>query len=227
MISIDSDTIINGPLDEICDMDLKGYVLAGTYDCGLNDYKEIIGLKKSDKYYNAGVLILNQKEWIENNCQEKFLNHIKNVRSKYYLCEQDIMNIIFRDKIKYLDIKFNLNCGLYIFGVKQSYKLYNLNEDFYTPVKEIKEAMKHPIIYHCMGDLTGRPWEVKNSHPQKDLFYKYIKISPWNDFVPKTKRTNIAKVQQFLYKILPEKIYIPIHRYAKKRTLIKMNGRTL
>ena len=48
IFKLDADTIIKGPLDEICTFDFAGNYLAATFDCTLNTYKPMVGLTEDD-----------------------------------------------------------------------------------------------------------------------------------------------------------------------------------
>lgn len=216
ILQLDGDTVINGPLDELCNIDLSNHLMAATYDCTLNKYKRLIGIPEHDKYYNCGVLLINQNKWVELECEEKIVNHLKNVRSGYYTVDQDILNVLFRKEIKYLNLKYNFNSGFYIFGINESLKMYALKPDYYHTFEDIRNEYNSPTIYHCMGAMTGRPWEIDSIHPQNSIFDKYINMSPWRNFEKiKVKRKFIFRMQRKLYIILPKVLYIPIHRLAQ------------
>ena len=224
IFQLDGDTVINGSLSELIDIDLTGYILAATYDCTMNKYKSLIDIPETDKYYNGGVLLINQDMWRSEHCEERIVDHLKNVRNGYYTVDQDILNVLFRDKIKYLDLKYNFNSGFYIYGIKESLKMYGLREPYYNSVSEIQTAYDHPVIYHCMGAMTGRPWEKDSIHPQNDIFDRYLALSPWKDFEKATiARKRIFRIQRRLYQILPRSMYIPLHMIAQKRYLTAMN----
>ena len=224
IFQLDGDTVINGSLAELIDMDLTGYILAATYDCTMNKYKSLIDIPETDKYYNGGVLLVNQDVWKSENCEEQIINHLKNVRNGYYTVDQDILNVLFRDKFKYLDLKYNFNSGFYIYGIKESLKMYGLKEPYYNSVDEIKKAYDKPVIYHCMGAMTGRPWEKDSIHPQNAIFDRYLALSPWKDFEKAAvTRKRIFKIQRKLYQILPRRMYIPLHMAAQNRYLSNMN----
>jgi len=224
IFQLDGDTVINGSLAELIDMDLAGYVLAATYDCTMNQYKSLIGIPETDKYYNGGVLLINQEMWRSEHCEERIVDHLKNVRNGYYTVDQDILNVLFRDKIKYLDLKYNFNSGFYIYGIKESLKMYGLREPYYNSVEEIQKAYDNPVIYHCMGAMTGRPWEKDSIHPQNGIFDRYLALSPWKDFEKATvARKRIFRIQRRLYQILPRSMYIPLHMIAQRRYLNNMN----
>ena len=224
IFKLDADTIVKGPLDELCDMDLHGCYLAATYDCTLNDYKEMVGLTPDDFYHNAGIILFDQKAWIDHQCEKQLIDHIHNCRNNYYLCEQDLMNVVFRGKIAYLPVKYNLISGFYIFGAELSYKLYQLNRLAFSPLSEVEEAMEHPLVHHLMGAMTGRPWEAKNTHPLKKEFQEILADSLWKGWVPNSsKRSFVFRMQKFLHSILQDWAYIRIHRYMNRRYLRRKN----
>ena len=224
IFQLDGDTVINGSLMELIDMDLTGYILAATYDCTMNTYKSLIDIPETDKYYNGGVLLVNQDMWKSEHCEERIIDHLKNVRNGYYTVDQDILNVLFRDKFKYLDLKYNFNSGFYIYGIKESLKMYDLKAPYYNSVEEIQKAYDNPVIYHCMGAMTGRPWEKDSIHPQNAIFDRYLALSPWKDFEKASvSRKRIFRIQRKLYQILPRRMYIPLHMAAQNRYLSNMN----
>lgn len=228
VLQLDGDTIINGPLDELLEMDLQGCVCAATYECLLNEYKKMIGVPERDKYYNCGVLLINKNFWDEYDCENKIVHHLTHVRNRYFTVDQDIINVLFRDKITYMHLKYNFNSGFYMYGIKESFKIYNLSEEYYSTLEQINEAYQAPVIYHCMGAMTGRPWEQGNVHPQNDIYDKYKALSPWKDVEKKVvKRSLIFRLQRRLYLLLPRPVYAPIHRFALWLYLKKRNSSAL
>ncbi|KKT74961.1 MAG: glycosyl transferase, family 8 [Microgenomates group bacterium GW2011_GWA2_44_7] len=224
ILQLDGDTIVDGSLKGLCDTDLKGYVCAATYDCTMNSYKQMIDIPLTDKYYNCGVLLVNQNEWRNYKCQDKIVEHLSKVRNGYYTVDQDIINVLFRDRIKYLSLTYNFNSGFYIYGIKESLKMYDLKPEYYSTYEEIEKVMKSPKLIHCMGAMTGRPWEQDSIHPQNKIFDHYRALSPWkNHEKVKVKRKLIFKIQRALYQMLPRALYIPLHRIGQRHYLSNMN----
>lgn len=228
ILQLDGDTIINQPLDELLEMDLANHICAATYASIINDYKEMIGLVSTDKYYNCGVLLINVDEWKKNQCEEKIIHHLLHERNRYFIVDQDIINVLFRNKIKYLHLKYNFNSGYYIYGIKGSFKIYGFKKECYSDIRLVEEAYKKPYIYHCMGAMTGRPWEQDNIHPQNKEYDYYLAKSPWSKEPKKVvQRSLIFRLQRRLYLILPLFLYLPIHRIALKKYMKDMNTSVL
>ena len=224
ILQLDGDTVINGSLEELCDMDISDSILAATYDCTMNDYKKLIDIPLTDKYYNGGVLLINQHKWINEECEKKIVEHLKNVRNWYYTVDQDILNVLFRKQFKYLNLTYNFNSGFYIYGIKESLKMYDLKDEYYDTIENIEKVYDDPIIYHCMGAMTGRPWEENSIHPQNEIYRKYMAISEWKDEPLKVvKRTKIFTIQRFMYLHFPKWIYIKFHQIAQHRYLSNKN----
>lgn len=218
LLQIDGDTIINGPLDGLVTMDLQDNICAATIDSVLTDYKKMIGIPQSDRYFNCGVMLIDTNNWITHSARSRILNHLRNVRSKYFVVDQDIINILFRKEILPLDPTYNYNSGLDIYGIDYTYKIYRLDETSYFNKNRLHELQRtRPIINHCMGAQTGRPWELDSIHPQNAIFDHYLELSPWScqDKI-KPNRSRIFVIQRYLYTHLPMSVYWVIHRYALK-----------
>ena len=224
ILQLDGDTIINESLAPLCDLDLGGYIMAATYDCVMNDYKALVGIPPTDKYYNCGVLLVNQTEWRKQGCEEQITQHLKQERAGYINVDQDILNRLFRHKVKYLDPRYNLNAGFYVYGIKESFWIYKLKPEYYSTYKEIEAACQKPAINHCMGAMTGRPWETNSIHPQNSLYDKYLALTPWKGSEKKkVQRSKMFKLQRFLYRLLPRGLYARIHQLGLNRYYLSVN----
>lgn len=226
VLQLDGDTIINGNLEHLCDLDFGECVIAASGEPSmLKEYKKCIGIGNSEKYYNCGVLLFSLKNWKKYNCEKTITDHLTNERNKYFIVDQDILNVLFRKQFYTLSATYNFVPGFYLYGLEGMYKLYELNENNYFDINEIKQIMKSPIINHCMGSFTGRPWTKNNIHPQNDLYNKYLSMSPWKD-IPKidVKMNMMFKLQRLCYKILPKSLYLEVHRYILKTWLKKMDN---
>ncbi len=225
ILQLDGDTIINGKLDYLIDLDLEDYVCAATRDCVLTSYKEAIGLNRDEFYYNCGVMLISVDNWRKAHCTERIVFHLNNVRNKYFVVDQDIVNVLFRNEIKYISATYNFNACFYLYGVERSFDIYNLTDDIYIPKKELQSILdKGPVINHCMSAMCGRPWEHGSIHPQNALFDSYLEKTEWSNQDKLTvKRSFVFRAQRFLYVHLPLSLYWVIHRAFLTMWMNKQN----
>lgn len=216
VLQIDGDTVINGPLDELIDFEMGDSICAATYDCVLTEYKTRLGIAREEHYYNCGVMLISRKNWNEHRCTERIINHLLNVRSRYFVVDQDILNVLFRDEMTYFDLTYNFNACFYIYGVDYTFKIYHLEDDIYIPNAHIKKVLSEgPIINHCMSAMTGRPWEHNSIHPQNELFDRYLAKTEWTDDDKLTvRRSFVFRAQRRAYEMLPLPIYWRFHRWV-------------
>lgn len=103
VIHMDADTIICDSLEDMWNIDLtdKWYAMCNEQ---YGKYK-IFG----DKYYNAGVFVLNLEQMRKDGIQDQMVEYLNTVPQPY--CEQDAFNkyAIEQDKIVEMPIRFNEN----------------------------------------------------------------------------------------------------------------------
>lgn len=109
-IYIDVDTLTNGSLKDLWDIALDDYALAACQDTFIDIehayYKSSIGLDKNI-YFNAGILLLNLKKWREENVFQCSIDWVNKYRDVIKYQDQDILNGIFKDKVKIINNRFN------------------------------------------------------------------------------------------------------------------------
>lgn len=228
ILQLDGDTIINASLRPLLETDISDYVCAAVYECTQNEYKEMIGIPADDLYYNCGVLWVNLDNWRAEHCTDRIIEHLTQVRNRYWSVDQDIINVLFRNRIKMIDVTYNYNSGFYIYGVDEAFRIYGLDRPTYYTRDYVRQRYAHPVLNHCMGAATGRPWELDSIHPQNGLFDHYLRMSPWADYQKMgKKRSPLFRAQRFLYQVLPRPLYVPLHKLILTRYLRRMNSQAV
>lgn len=187
-IYLDSDTIVNTDLTELFSTDIFEYYLAGVLH-PVYYFNNLILRKESLEYINAGVLLLNLDKLRADSVQEQFLKLIpQNLKGN----DQDIINIVCNNKIKFLPFKYNVmpKCKIFV-GDKKISKIYD--------EKKFKEAFENPAIIHWAN--PEKPWEYK------DLMFfeywsKYFKLSPVNDRKLNLRSFNLHSIKHFFEEIV-------------------------
>lgn len=103
---IDADILCTGPLDEVAQISLDNHVLAAVQDSSMKlaDITNL-GLPATHRYFNSGVLLIHCQNWLTFEVVEKFTQLIG--QREYEYPDQDVLNLILKGHIEYLDEKFN------------------------------------------------------------------------------------------------------------------------
>lgn len=211
VIYFDSDSVILESLDELWNLNLDDYYVAGVLDTVAKGAKLKIGLKEKDNYVNSGMLLINLKRWRKDNIEEKFLDFIKEHNGNVYHHDQGVINGVLNKKILIINPKYNCNSNFYIFKVEEIKDIYMIN-DYYSQ-QEVNEAIDNPIFLHYTPGFFNRPWMNNCKHPLKKEYIKYKELSPWkqSDLFTDNRKWKI-KFLVFLYYILPKKAFIRLYK---------------
>lgn len=213
VLFINGHTIINGPLDELIDLDFKNNVMALGYDCLINDHKLTIGLAEDDGYYNCGIMLINHKKWLQDGIAKTVKSHLQE-KSDYVIADQDLCNVLFKGQIKTLNSTYNYSSAYYAYDIKKLLKLNNLSPDYFYSYEELMENYYSPKIIHSLFGVTGKPWEQGNKHPQRLLWKKYIDMTPWRNI---SKPVAVRTLTWRLYDVLPKSIFMFLYMVAVRR----------
>lgn len=167
VIYCDGDVIFRRGLNDLYNEDIENFYVGGVldfYDDKLFiKYLNEIGLNW-DYYINAGVLLINSNLWRINKLDEAIKKHLY---TKYEYQDQDIINILCRDKIKYLSPVYNFNSNKYctfMSGKESPTDRYNVN---------MEELIKNIHIIHYCG---LKPWNTMSQFLSGD-WYAYYALS--------------------------------------------------
>lgn len=203
VVYLDCDTIVNESIDELFEMDVSNYYVAGVTECMDLAYKNKIGLKKNDIYVNSGVLIINLKQWRVNNLSRVIDKLIFEKHTLYKYPDQDIINVACREKIMMLPLKFNVISQLLGFKYEK-YLEYRNSKDFYSEKEYIEACNKPYIVHYASGFTFARPWFSESDHPYANLFIEsYKKANGKMDFWGKDNRTVVQKIVNYMYGCFP------------------------
>ena len=214
VLCLDSDTLVMGSLKELWNLDMGENILAGVSDCiNVKAYSKKFLLAANDIYCNAGIFLINLKEWRRNEIEKKIRQVIRAQNGNVFFVEQTLMSSVCRGKI--LKLKPNYNCytSMYCFSYKNVIR-WRRPINYYTE-NEISDAKLNPIVVHFTRNfyMSSRPWVEGCEHPMKDVYRKYMLMTPWKDLW-KNDMTIKKKLTKKLLHILPEwmlayVIYIP------------------
>jgi lipopolysaccharide biosynthesis glycosyltransferase len=176
IIYLDVDTVVQGDLAEIWDIDIADRHLLAVPDvCDplisgtghLTGYKDF-GIADDWKYFNAGVLVINLEKWRTDQTADKILDFLKTYPQYVLFADQDGLNMVLANQWGELPPKWNQMHAIHDF---QSWQESPYSEEDY------QSALHDPAVIHFT--TVPKPWQAGCIHPQRDLFYKYLDMTPW------------------------------------------------
>ena len=164
---LDSDTVVTGSLKELANYDFKEpgspalFAVMEIPEQNEFNSKRISDMGyQTDRYFNAGVLLVNLEKWRAGDMSKKLIEMASRYMDQLIFWDQDVLNMFFANNWGPLDSKYNA---------------LNL----------IWKRKKEPLIIHFAGG--SKPWNYLNRHPYKACYFKYLKLTPfggnrYNDF---------------------------------------------
>lgn len=180
MIYLDSDTVVDGSLNELWADSLEGYYM-GVVETNPTIYYKELGLKKGDRFFNDGMAIVNVKYCREQNLIEKVLVVVKEFDGNPPTLSEGVLNKVCYGKVKYISLRYNLMAGI-LFYVKLDPD--HTAKRLHYSKEELINSCNNPVVIHYLTAFYNRPWLSSCTHPYKDRYYYYQSMSPWKDEVP-------------------------------------------
>lgn len=176
-IYLDIDLIVDMDILELWEQRLTVSNVAGAIDLVCLNYKNDPEFKYQESmedrdkyaYINSGVMIINIKSWYEQNIIEKFRQSGENLKDVIQFIDQDIINDVFREKVNYLDEKYN----------KLSYKFDGM---------PFENKLTDNYIIHFAG--PGKPWLKGTCSAWSESNFSLVKYA---------KYVKLTKVKELYY----------------------------
>lgn len=164
VLYLDGDMIVTEPLDELFATDLTGFYAGVVEEKGAFQAQNL--QLKSGHYFNAGMILFNVAELKGHDLLKDALEYYIKNKERIVQHDQDILNGIWDEKVKFLEQKFN--------------------------VPSFVKKFPNPTIIHYTG-FVKKPWHAYCRHPLKNEWLKYAQMSPYRKspkqlFIFKLKR---------------------------------------
>ena len=159
-IYLDSDTLICDDIADLFSYDISNCYLAAVVDSDISKVPyNNMGNLDLEKYFNAGVLVLNLAKLRNDNKVEEFLSSID---MNWQLNDQDILNKSCLGKVIFLEGKYN----------RFSYSA---------------ESGDDSVVIHFLGDPGMRPWQYLHANMAED-WWKVASIFEDTSIYKETRR---------------------------------------
>ena len=153
-IYIDSDTVIQGDISELYREDIGNYYLAACVEQVMvqtevfgNYVERVLGISRN-KYFNAGIMLINCKKFRKEFVLEQFAELLETYNF-IVTQDEDYLNVICKGKVKYLHPKWNV-------------------QTYGTPPCKMEESA---VIHYIM---QNKPWHFSDCM-YEEVFWKYAK----------------------------------------------------
>lgn len=183
-IYLDCDMVVIGDISELFSIELGNNYVAGANDIqhyeSKNYVKNVLNID-TNSYINSGVLVINCDAFRQYDLKGKCFDILKNSQIKFRYPDQDILNLVCKDKILFLEQKWN-----YIWHYNFSH--YNrselsLSDKDKTDYQAYSQDMK---IIHYTSNI--KPWNNYNIYLSKYFFdyarqtisFKDVIFNRWN-----------------------------------------------
>ena len=176
LLYIDCDTVINGSLSELFEMDMKGKTVCAVPEPTI--YKSVlksIGFSEAEPYFNAGVLLIDFKKWVSEDVSGRLVDYYKENGKRLFCADQDAINYVLRGETGMLSPEFNFFTNYKYF----SYEFLKKESPSYGDIGKaaFERAKSSPRIIHYLG--TERPWLRGNLNPYRKIYRKWLELSPY------------------------------------------------
>ena len=163
---LDSDIIITGDISELYNTDMGNNLVGAVPDMAVQntpvfiEYVENALGVKAERYFNAGILLMNLKEMRTWNFEDKFIELLGKYKFRVAQ-DQDYLNVLTKDRVKYVDNSWNVQ-----------------------PIPENRCKFNEINLIHY--NMLWKPWMFEDTI-YKETFWVYAKESPLYDCILKVR----------------------------------------
>lgn len=164
---LDADMAIVDDLMPLWRTDMGDYPIAAAPDTLDDNSNARLSLPADNVPFNAGVLLINMPVWRRENlratCVDWAMNHEEVLRH----CDQDALNAVLIDRVKYVSVKWNLQAPTTV----EILKSLGLSE------AEALAVLRKPSIVHY--STMRKPWRYKDRANYEGIYMRYLRRTPW------------------------------------------------
>lgn len=242
VLYLDSDICVHQSIDDIFNIDDGGKEVLAIRDSwglmqngvdvntiiGRIEYMHVeLGIENIQNYFNSGVIMFN----ISNINLDEYISKFKyaSLIKELLYPDQDILNVIFKDKVKYLSWKWNFQyCEL---EYNSHFKEIILPEY----AEDVLEAFKYPCIIHYTS--PRKPWNTPDAW-LSEIFWMYARKTPfYEEIIYNNCKSSIkecifnikekmpqSNTNSFVKRVNKANRYSLFECFLSKKTKTKWNG---
>lgn len=206
LLYLDCDIVIVGDISEYWNTPLSDETgVAAVADMGCDEAAryEILKYPMEDSYFNAGVLLINLDYWRKNDVAHACVDYFHKYPERILFNDQDLLNSILHKNKILVDLKWNVQDAFYR-RPKQMDEAWR---------KKFADVLKHPVILHY---TNRKPWEYDSQHPLREVYFKYLDLTPWKG--QRVLHNPVNRLKRF-FRLLPFYIGLRKPKYIQLNVL--------
>ena len=177
-IYLDGDIIVKGDLLELFNTDISDYYAAVVRDVPqvLFD-KPLIDTGSGRDYFNSGVMLLNLELLRKEQVKDTLIATKKSLTNDT-LMDQNVFNIVFKDRVLQLPVKYNILYANLLRSWENHNVLQRLNNAYNSNYRSLDDIFQNGVIIHFSS--PDKPWKYFDAPLADEWLYYYIK-SPFGE----------------------------------------------
>lgn len=175
VLFLDADMVIRKSIRPLWETNLDEYTHAATIAAGMDDYPAEIGLPQNSFYFNAGMMLINLQAWRKHRVFERGCDLISHEARRLKWWDQDVLNLLLHNSWYPLDLTWNAQPFVYSDSLSAEYSYWDRYQKF-----NYWEAKSDPAVVHFVGGGNAKPWHYFCTHPFKQDYLNYLKVTPWH-----------------------------------------------
>ncbi len=197
LLYLDCDLVVKRDVAKLYETELDNNSLAAVIrDRGLcllsnvSDFwrkyvREVIGLDNVKQYFNAGVLLMNVRQMVREDILSQLLETLEKRVGSLRLNDQDVMNIVFKGRTSFLDVRWNVESSITLHVNDWMQKMAA------SDLFEYLTSRGDPWIVHYCGHK--KPWNSAYDDPLSTYFWHYARKTPFYETILYEHIANIQK----------------------------------
>ena len=158
VLYLDADLVVVDDLMGFWQVDIEGKFVAAVENPFFDRYQSL-GMNQDWGYFNAGVLLINCKQWRDYSVKKRALAFLTEYKSNALMFDQDALNSVFSGDWVRVDPKWNMQTIMLR-------RFRELKDDI-----KIQSAVSSPKIIHY--STSSKPWYRLDSHPMREIFLDF------------------------------------------------------
>lgn len=173
VLYLDADIVVNGSIENLFKEKIEDYYIGAVENPGFSRHSEL-KMNPSSSYFNSGVMLMNLKKWKKDDLADRVIDFVENNPTVIKFVDQCGLNAVIDGNWKKLPLKFNQQSFIFRENFDDALDCFSF--------EEISDAKQNPVIVHYTG--TSKPWHLKNKHPCKNLYLRYLRMTPYKYSLP-------------------------------------------